>query len=442
MREFDAVIFDLDGVICFTDEYHYQAWKAMADGIGVYFDREINNRLRGVSRMASLEIVLEKDPHERSEAEKEALADQKNSLYKKLLAQMSPADLSDEVKATLDELRRRGYLLAIGSSSKNAPFILRQIGLDGYFDAVSDGNNITRSKPDPEVFLKAAEMLRCAPERCLVIEDAVSGAEAAHAGGMKAACVGDASRAGAGDYNINAVGDLKALLPPPEQEDVVQKVIGEFYARRMAQEKLEKLERFRHLNAMVRPQQILFVGSSLMEQFPIHELLLDKQLPYTIYNRGIGGYTTQELLETLDVCVYALQPRKIFINIGTNDLNEPDYSEDEIIFRYRRILREIRAHLPEAIIVLLAYYPVNPEAAAGNPYMESVLRRRSNERIAAANAAVKRLAEEMELTFADCNAGITDGKGQMRATYCIDGMHMYGDGYAPVLESLLPYLAD
>lgn len=213
MRDFDAVIFDLDGVICYTDEYHYQAWKAMADSIGVSFDREINNRLRGVSRMASLDIVLEKYHGELSEAEKEELADQKNEIYKKLLAQMSPADLSDEVKSTLDELRRRGYQLAIGSSSKNARFILRQIGLGEYFDAVSDGNNITRSKPDPEVFEKAAKMLWVGAKRCLVVEDAVSGAEAAHKGGMKAACVGDASRAGAGDYNMKSVKDLLEILP-------------------------------------------------------------------------------------------------------------------------------------------------------------------------------------------------------------------------------------
>ncbi|MEE3459483.1 MAG: beta-phosphoglucomutase [Candidatus Faecousia sp.] len=209
---YDAVIFDLDGVICYTDEYHYQAWKAMADSIGVYFDREINNRLRGVSRMASLEIVLERASGEFSLAEKEELADQKNELYKKLLANMSPADLSDEVKSTLDELRRRGYRLAIGSSSKNTPFILRQIGLGDYFDAVSDGNNITRSKPDPEVFEKAAQMLCMEPKRCLVVEDAVSGAEAAHRGGMKAACVGDASRAKAGDYNLKSVKDLLEIL--------------------------------------------------------------------------------------------------------------------------------------------------------------------------------------------------------------------------------------
>ena len=212
MRDYDAVIFDLDGVICFTDEYHYQAWKSMADGIGVYFDREINNRLRGVSRMESLEIILERYGGVMSPAEKEELAAQKNELYKKLLANMSPADLSDEVKGTLDALRERGYALAIGSSSKNTPFILQQIGLGSYFDAVSDGNNIVNSKPDPEVFLKAAQMLCREPARCLVVEDAVSGAEAAHHGGMKAACVGDASKAGAGDYNMKSVKDLLEIL--------------------------------------------------------------------------------------------------------------------------------------------------------------------------------------------------------------------------------------
>ena len=111
---FDAVIFDLDGVICYTDEYHYQAWKAMADELGVYFDRTINNRLRGVSRMASLEIVLENYDGDLSQAEKEVLAQEKNERYKALLVKMSPADLSDEVKQTLDALRERGCKLAIG----------------------------------------------------------------------------------------------------------------------------------------------------------------------------------------------------------------------------------------------------------------------------------------------------------------------------------------
>ncbi|MBO5976072.1 MAG: beta-phosphoglucomutase [Oscillospiraceae bacterium] len=208
-----GIIFDLDGVICFTDEYHYLAWKEMADDMGVYFDREINNRLRGVSRMASLDIILERySGPALSEEEKLALATKKNDIYRSLLSRMSPADLSNEVKNTLDALRAKGLKLAIGSSSKNAPFILERIGLAGYFDAISDGNNISRSKPDPEVFLKAAEFLSLAPAECLVVEDAIAGAEAGHAGGFEVACVGDASEAKAGDYNMLSFAQLLEVV--------------------------------------------------------------------------------------------------------------------------------------------------------------------------------------------------------------------------------------
>ena len=213
MNAFKAAIFDLDGVICFTDEYHYQAWKRIADEVHIPFDREINNRLRGVSRMASLEIILEKNPGEPfSEAEKVSLATDKNEIYKQLLAQMTEKDLSDEVKQTLEVLRSNGVKLAIGSSSKNAPLILSRIGLGDFFDAVSDGNNITHSKPHPEVFQKAAQMLGMDPRDCLVVEDAVSGAEAGHAAGMKVACVGDAAEHGAGDWNLEAFGQLQNVV--------------------------------------------------------------------------------------------------------------------------------------------------------------------------------------------------------------------------------------
>lgn len=206
--KYKGIIFDLDGVICSTDEYHYRAWKQLADRIGVPFDRTVNNRLRGVSRMESLEIILEKFPVAYSEAEKQAMAAEKNELYRTLLAQMSPRDLSDEVRETLERLRAAGLRLAIGSSSKNTPLILGRIGLDNWFDAVSDGNNITRSKPDPEVFLKAAGMLQLSPADCLVVEDALSGAQAGHAGGFAVACVGDAADHGAGDYNLKTFREL------------------------------------------------------------------------------------------------------------------------------------------------------------------------------------------------------------------------------------------
>ncbi len=209
--KYKGIIFDLDGVICFTDKYQYQAWKKMADKIGVYFDEKINNRLRGVSRMASLDIILERSDKEYSQEEKEALAAEKNETYKALLHQMTTDDLSEEVKNTMDELRKRGCRLALGSSSRNAKLILERLGLDAYFDAVSDGTNITHSKPNPEVFLKAAEFLGLDPSDCLVVEDALAGIDAAIAGGFHSAGIGEAAGHERAEYPLNTFADLLAI---------------------------------------------------------------------------------------------------------------------------------------------------------------------------------------------------------------------------------------
>lgn len=208
MLKYQGVIFDLDGVICSTDEYHYLAWKALANRLGIPFDRERNNLLRGVSRMASLEIILEKADKNYTEEEKNAFAEEKNTLYRSLLGRMSAADLSDEVRATLDALRARGLKLAIGSSSRNTPFILDRIGLGSYFDAVADGNCITRSKPDPEVFLKAASFIGLNPAVCLVVEDAHAGVQAAKAGGFDCAAMGDARDDALADYHMMSFAEL------------------------------------------------------------------------------------------------------------------------------------------------------------------------------------------------------------------------------------------
>lgn len=207
-----AVIFDLDGVIVSTDEQHYQGWQALADRLGIAFSREINNRFRGVSRMACMDILEEIGGKCYTDHEKIAYATWKNDYYRNLLGEMSPADLAPEVKETLDELRNRGYKLAIGSSSKNAKFILERIGLADYFDAISDGTNISKSKPDPEVFLKAAQFLNVSPDECLVVEDAVSGVEAARAGGMRAATVGDAAQKQYGDFILDSFSQLLTCL--------------------------------------------------------------------------------------------------------------------------------------------------------------------------------------------------------------------------------------
>lgn len=204
-----AVIFDLDGVIVFTDKFHYQAWKKMADEIGVYFDEKINNRLRGVGRMESLNIILERYEGEPlSEEDKKILAAKKNDMYRELLYGMGPDDVTAEVRETLAELRNRGYKLSIGSSSKNAKLILRQVRLMDAFDAISDGSNISKSKPDPEVFIKAAEYLDVPCDNCLVVEDANAGIDAAKAGHMYAAGIGDAMNYKLTDYPLTSFKDL------------------------------------------------------------------------------------------------------------------------------------------------------------------------------------------------------------------------------------------
>jgi beta-phosphoglucomutase len=187
-----AVIFDLDGVIVSTDEFHYQAWQELADDLHVPFDREANQQLRGVSRMDSLERVLGPRSSAFSLDEKRRLADRKNEAYRALLSRLTPADTLPGVRPLLSELRSAGLRLAIGSSSKNAPEILRRIGLAGTFDTISDGNRISVSKPDPEVFLLAATDMEVDPQECIVVEDAVAGVSAGVAAGMRVLALGSA----------------------------------------------------------------------------------------------------------------------------------------------------------------------------------------------------------------------------------------------------------
>ncbi|MCL2839780.1 MAG: beta-phosphoglucomutase [Defluviitaleaceae bacterium] len=211
--KYKGIIFDLDGVICHTDEFHYQAWKTIADKQGIYFDEIINNRLRGVSRMESLEIILERYTgtpltHE----EKLQMADEKNEVYKSLLMQMNETHVTKMVLDTLKDLRKEGIQLAIGSSSKNAELILKQIGLNNFFDAISDGNNIEFSKPHPQVFLLAAEYIALPPENCLVIEDAQAGIEAAIAGGFDSVGLGDWAKDCGETYHIQNFDEILSII--------------------------------------------------------------------------------------------------------------------------------------------------------------------------------------------------------------------------------------
>ena len=207
-KEIKAILFDLDGVVLSTDHYHYLAWKKLADELGISFTVEDSERTRGVSRMESLEIVLEKYTGKPfTDEEKLAFATRKNDDYRIYLRQMSPADVADEVRDTLKELRRRGYRLAIGSSSRNARFILEQTEMTSYFDAIADGTDITKSKPDPEVFLKAAEFVDTAPANCAVVEDAFAGMEAAVGGGMLPVAIGSATESPLAAHKLTTFSD-------------------------------------------------------------------------------------------------------------------------------------------------------------------------------------------------------------------------------------------
>jgi beta-phosphoglucomutase len=188
-----AVIFDLDGVLVSTDEFHYRAWQRLADEEGIAFDRRANRRLRGVGRMESLEIMLERAPRPYAPEEKAALAERKNRYYRESLEALAPGDVLPGVREVLRALKARGVKVAVASSSRNAPEILRRTGLADVADATADGNDITHSKPDPEVFLVAAARLGLAPAECLVVEDAASGVEAAAAAGMRSLAIGAAA---------------------------------------------------------------------------------------------------------------------------------------------------------------------------------------------------------------------------------------------------------
>ena len=200
-----GIIFDLDGVIVSTDKLHYKAWKNLSIRENIHFDEAINHQLRGISRMDSLEIILTNSDTMYSMDEKKEMAEYKNNIYKASLVTLSEEDILPGVIDVLNELKKRGKKVAIGSSSKNAKQILERIGLIDFFDAISDGTNITRSKPDPEVFLKAAEMLKLPNFECAVIEDALSGIEAAKACNMITFAVGDARKSQIKDYDFDEI---------------------------------------------------------------------------------------------------------------------------------------------------------------------------------------------------------------------------------------------
>lgn len=207
-----GIIFDLDGVLISTDHYHYLAWQQIATQEGIYFDETINDRLRGVSRLESLEIILEKAKRTYTTDEKLLLATQKNEAYIHYLQELSPASVAAEVIKTLTALKVLNISLAIGSSSKNATAILQRTNLRQFFDIVVDGNIITNSKPHPEVFLKACSLLKLQVTECLVVEDAFAGIDSASAGGFKTVGIQQAKNYSKTSYPIDNLVDILKIV--------------------------------------------------------------------------------------------------------------------------------------------------------------------------------------------------------------------------------------
>jgi beta-phosphoglucomutase len=185
-----GVIFDLDGVLVNTAKYHYFSWRRLAEELGFDFSEQDNERLKGVSRMRSLEILLEIGHYSMNDTEKAAAAAKKNDWYVSYLHTLDEDALLPGSREFLCRLKTGGVKTALGSASKNAPLILERLGIAGFFDAVIDGNTVSRAKPDPEVFLKGSEALSLRPDLCVVFEDALAGIEAAHAAGMRVIAVG------------------------------------------------------------------------------------------------------------------------------------------------------------------------------------------------------------------------------------------------------------
>ena len=202
MMKIKACLFDLDGVIVDTAKYHFLAWKTLADELGISFTEENNEMLKGVSRMQSLEIILNLGKRTLTDQEKLLFADKKNQVYLDYIYRMQADELLPGAKEFIEEIKQNGMSVALGSASKNAPLILQQLKIENLFDAVVDGNEVMEAKPDPEVFLKGAKALKTDPRNCVVFEDAMAGVEAAKNAGMFCIGIGDPTTLSQADHVI------------------------------------------------------------------------------------------------------------------------------------------------------------------------------------------------------------------------------------------------
>lgn len=232
--------------------------------------------------------------------------------------------------------------------------------------------------------------------------------------------------------------NMEELKKIPE----LPQIIGNYMHTQSKKEQQEKAKNYKILNETVKKGQILFTGSSLMEQFPINEIAQNHNLGKVIYNRGIGGFNTDDFLSEIDTVLFDLEPAKIFINIGTNDINEqqfgPDWKE-HLLQNYENILQQIQNRLPDAEVYMLAYYPVNA-TVADEHIKKFMLATRTNSCLDQVNADLESLARKYHLHFIDANDGLRDDNHELKAELTKEGVHMYANAYEIVYHNLEAYL--
>ena len=235
--------------------------------------------------------------------------------------------------------------------------------------------------------------------------------------------------------------NVMELMQKPEFKEAMQAMMLNFYL----QQKVSTLKKYKMLNQHVKKGQIVFVGSSSTEFFPINEMELSLNLGSVIYNRGIGATITDDLLATMNECIFDLEPSKIFINIGSNDIAGPGpegYNKEKFLANYNKIMDQIKERLPNCEVYVIALYPVNAKADFGldKSIKDRMFAMRTNHNIIKANESVEKLAIKHGFNFINVNKGLTDEEGNLKAEYSVEGLHMWPNGYSVILENMKKYL--
>lgn len=238
--------------------------------------------------------------------------------------------------------------------------------------------------------------------------------------------------------------DIKKIKTPEDVAKIISE-ITEMMMQNFRREQMQKVQNYKELNKLAKKGQILFTGSSLMEQFPICEFCQVLEMEKKVYNRGISGTTTEDFLREIDTVLLELEPSAVFLNIGTNDMNRQPHGDkwmDVLLGNYEKILGIIQKHLPETKVYVMAYYPVNDAYVEENLAAKSMLEVRTNENLNLVNHELERLAEKYGYCYVNANKGLADQDGKLKQQYTVEGVHMYAEAYRIVFENLKKYLLE